>query len=72
MAHVQKRNGRWQARYRGPDGLERSKRFSRKVDAEHWLDTNGADIVRGSWVDPRPAGCHSRTTPTSGSMGEPT
>ena len=52
MSHVQKRDDRWQARYRGPDGRERTKRFDRKVDAENWLTTNGADIVRGSWVDP--------------------
>ena len=52
MAHVQKRNGKWQARYRGPDGRERTRRFDRKVDAESWLDTNGADIRRGAWVDP--------------------
>ena len=27
MANIQKRNGKWQARYRGPDGRERSLRF---------------------------------------------
>jgi len=53
VAHIQKRNGRWQARYRGPDGKERTRRFDRKVDAESWLDTNGADISRGQWVDPK-------------------
>ncbi|HMK98307.1 MAG TPA: site-specific integrase [Acidimicrobiales bacterium] len=53
MSHVQKRGARWQARYRGPDGRERSRRFDRKVDAERWLDLNGADIARGRWVDPR-------------------
>ena len=62
MAHVQKltykskRTGKtsttWQARYSAPDGRERTKRFDRKVDAEKWLDTNGADIARGTWVDP--------------------
>jgi integrase len=53
MAHVQKRGERWQARYRAPDGRERSKRFDRKIDAERWLDLNGADIARHLWVDPR-------------------
>ncbi|HWT78642.1 MAG TPA: hypothetical protein VN648_07545, partial [Candidatus Methylomirabilis sp.] len=63
MAHVQKRtytsrrtgkkNTAWQARYVGPDGKERTMRFERKVDAERWLDTNGADIARGTWVDPK-------------------
>ena len=52
MAHIQKRNGKWQARYRAPDGHEKTHRFDRKVDAETWLDTNGADIARGVWVDP--------------------
>ena len=62
MAHIQKvsyrskRTGRtthrWQARFRAPDGRERTKRFDRKIDAEVWLAGNGADIARGSWVDP--------------------
>ncbi len=62
MAHIQKRvyNSKrtgqrtvvWQARYSGPDGKERSKRFERRVDAERWLSTNSADIARGLWIDP--------------------
>lgn len=52
MAHIQQRNGRYQARFRGPDGKERTRRFVRKIDAESWLVTNGADLVRGAWVDP--------------------
>jgi integrase len=62
MGHVQKlaytsrKTGKttntWQARYTAPDGRERTKRFARKVDAERWLDTNGADIARGQWFDP--------------------
>ena len=62
MAHIQKlsyrsrRTGKntfvYQARYIAPDGRERTKRFDRKVDAERWLDANGADLARGTWVDP--------------------
>lgn len=53
MAHVEKRGaGRWRARYRGPDGKERSRTFDRKVDAERFLATVEADKVRGDWVDP--------------------
>jgi integrase len=61
MPHVQKRthtsrDGKtttaWQARYTAPDGRERTRRFERKVDAERWLVINGADLVRGAWVDP--------------------
>jgi integrase len=53
MAYVKKRNGRWQAAYRDPDKQERTKTFDRKVDAERWLDLNGADLARGQWLDPR-------------------
>src|SRR5580692_3151887 len=62
MAHIQKHTYRskrtgqkstsWQARYTAPDGRERTQRFARRVDAEKWLDVNGADIARGMWVDP--------------------
>ena len=53
MAHIQKRNGKYQARYPAPDGQERSRRFDRKIDAERWLATNTADIARGAWLDPK-------------------
>jgi hypothetical protein len=52
VAHVQKRGDRWQARYRAPDGRERTKRFDRKVDAQRWLATVEADKARGTYVDP--------------------
>ena len=53
MAHVEKRGpGRWRARYRGPDGRERSQTFDRKVDAERWLAQVETDKARGQWVDP--------------------
>lgn len=62
MAHIQKksyisrrtgkRNVAWQARYWGPDGRQRTKRFARKVDAEQWLNENGAAISKGTWIDP--------------------
>src|SRR5437660_3988713 len=53
MAHISKRNGKWQATYRGPDGKERTATRDRRIDAQRWLDTNQADIARGTWVDPR-------------------
>jgi integrase len=52
MAYIKKRSGNWQAAYRGPDGKERTQTFARKVDAENWLSTKTADVVRGQWVDP--------------------
>jgi hypothetical protein len=56
MAHIQDRGKdverRWQARYRAPDGAERTKTFRRKVDAQRWLDEVTADIVTGRYVAP--------------------
>jgi integrase len=54
VAHVEKRGpGRYRARYRGPDGRERSKTFKRKLDAERWAASMEADVARGAWRDPR-------------------
>ncbi len=54
MAHVEKRGpGRWRARYRAPNGNERSRTFSRRVDAERWLAEMEVAKGRGEWIDPR-------------------
>lgn len=54
MAHIQKRGpNRWRARYRGPDGRERSRTFRRRADAERYLAQAQVDQARGAWVDPR-------------------
>jgi len=45
-------DGRWRARYRGPDGKEFAKHFARKVDAERWLTEQRSKLNRGEWVDP--------------------
>ncbi len=42
----------WQARYRDPDGRQRAKEFTKKVDAERFLATTRADIARGDWINP--------------------
>ncbi len=53
MAHIEKRGqGRWRARYRTPEGQERSRTFQRRVDAERWLDGVRGDLSRGMWTDP--------------------
>jgi len=53
MAHIQKRGpSRYKVRYRGPDGKERSKTYSRKGDADRFAATVEADRARGAWVDP--------------------
>jgi integrase len=43
---------RWQARYRDPDGNERCRDFTRKADAERFIATITADVLRGAFVDP--------------------
>jgi integrase len=47
-------SGRFQARYRAPDGLERRapETFATKTDAEMWLTRIEADLTRGDWTDP--------------------
>lgn len=47
-------SGRWQARYRGPDGIDRPAphTFAAKADAARWLTLTEAEIVRGEWLNP--------------------
>lgn len=53
MSSVQRRpNGQWRARLR-VDGREVSRHFARKVDAERWLNVEGARVQSGDWIDPR-------------------
>jgi integrase len=58
MAHIQDRGrkvpaaSRYRARYRAPDGRERSKCFARKIDAERFLSTVESSKLRGDWIDP--------------------
>lgn len=42
----------WTARRRDPNGRQRKKAFARRVDAERFLSTITADVVRGTYVDP--------------------
>lgn len=53
MASIKRRpDGVWRARYRDPAGRERARHFARKVDAERFLATVQADMLRGVYVDP--------------------
>lgn len=53
MAHVEKRGtGRWRARYRAPDGQEKSRTFDRRVDADRFLTSVEHSKLTGSYVDP--------------------
>jgi integrase len=54
MASIRKRpDGAWRARYRDEAGKEHARHFSRKVDAQHWLDEVTTSIVTGQYVDPQ-------------------
>ncbi len=54
MGSITKRpDGKYRARYRDGAGKEHAGHFARKVDAERWLTTSGADLVRGDWTDPQ-------------------
>jgi integrase len=54
VASIAKRpNSRWRARYRDAGGREHSKHFSRKVDAQGWLDQVTTSVVTGAYVDPK-------------------
>lgn len=53
MASIAKRpDGQWRARYRDPSGREHSRHFSRKIDAQRWLDEVTTAVVTGTYVDP--------------------
>jgi integrase len=55
FGNVRKReSGRYQARYRAPDGklLSAPHTFARKSDAVRWLTLKEAEIKRGDWIDP--------------------
>jgi len=47
-------SGRWQARYKGPDGIDRPApgTFATKGDADRWLSLTEADIIKDNWLDP--------------------
>jgi hypothetical protein len=50
----QRSSGRWQVRYRGPDGRMRSapETFARKAEAQRYLTLIEAQIARSDWIDP--------------------
>ena len=47
-------SGRWQARYPGPDGIDRPapNTFATKTDAVVWLTLQEAEIRSGDWLNP--------------------
>jgi integrase len=54
MASITKRpGGQWRARYRDAADKEHARHFTRKVDAQRWLNEVTASTVRGEYVDPK-------------------
>lgn len=47
-------SGRYQARYPGPDGIDRPapETFPAKSSADVWLTRKEAEILDGAWIDP--------------------
>jgi len=45
-------NGRWRARYIGPDHRERARHFTTKQDAKTWLAQQVTRLGDGTWIDP--------------------
>jgi integrase len=47
-------SGRFQARYLGPDGIDRpaGSTFASKTDADRWLASAEAEILKGTWRNP--------------------
>lgn len=47
-------SGRWQARYKGPDGIDRPapSTFATKRAAEVWLTKIEVDVLAGQWLNP--------------------
>jgi integrase len=56
VASIAKRpDGRWRGRYRDAAGREHAQHFTRKRDAQRWLDGQTAALVGGTHVAPRDA-----------------
>ncbi len=57
MASIDKRTGgAYRARWREyPGGPQKSRQFTRKADAERFLDTIRGDLARGTYIDPADA-----------------
>lgn len=54
MASIKRReDGKYRARYRDASGKEHARHFTRKVDAQRWIDEVTASVVTGAYVDPK-------------------
>lgn len=49
---IERRGKSWRARYRDPTGRQRTRSFTRKLDAQLWLAAVEIGKSRGEWIDP--------------------
>ena len=58
-------SGRWQARYKGPDGIDRPapRTFESKTSAERWLTLTEAEIIQATGSTPTRAGAVRQLCP---------
>ncbi|MEV0382841.1 site-specific integrase [Nonomuraea sp. NPDC050643] len=47
------KGSRWRLRYDGPDGREKNESFGKKVDADNRKKEVEADLLRGTYIDPK-------------------
>lgn len=68
------RSGRWQARYRAPDGQDHRapETFKTKTAADRWLVALETDLIAGSGSTRVRVPSSCRRTPRPGSRGAPT
>jgi hypothetical protein len=57
VGYIQKRNGRYRARYRDPLGRTTSTTFDRKADAQRFLAEMETDQARGAGSTPATPTC---------------
>jgi hypothetical protein len=55
VSFIEKRGDRYRTRFTDPTGQQHSRTFARKSDAQRFLRELDADMLRGTWVDPRAA-----------------
>jgi integrase len=70
------RGSTWVARYRGPDHVERTRWFSRRIDAERYLVEQESRKATGAWTDPDAgretlASFYARRMADAAAIGEP-
>jgi integrase len=53
MASIRKQRGKWQVRFRSPDGKQRSQSFTAKRDADRFRVSVESSLQTDTWIDPQ-------------------